>query len=251
VTTPQPKKKVNRSAAWREARELIWTHRRRLTIGLSLMLVSRVSGFVLPLSTRWLIDDVVIGKRVDLLTNIALAVLAATVIQAITSFALSQILGVAAQRAITDMRKRVQARVMHLPVRYFDSTKTGILISRIMTDAEGIRNLVGTGIVQLAGSLLTAVMALGVLLYLNWKLTAVTIFVLGSFGGGMATAFKRLRPLVLALLRAATLAFRLVLPATAFTSMGKGASRSLLSCSTPPVRPLALKASFCHLPLAL
>ena len=104
-------------------------------------------------------------------------------------------LGVAAQRAITDMRKDVEAHVMRLPVRYFDSTKTGVLISRIMTDAEGIRNLVGTGLVQLTGSILTAVMALAILFYLNWKLTAVTILVLGAFGGGMATAFKRLRPL--------------------------------------------------------
>src|SRR5205085_10201079 len=100
-----------------------------------------------------------------------------------------------AQRAITEMRKQVEAHVMRLPIRYFDQTKSGILISRIMTDAEGIRNLVGTGLVQLSGSILTAVMALAILLYLNWKLTGVTILVLGTFGGGMATAFKRLRPL--------------------------------------------------------
>ena len=98
----------------------------------------------------------------------------------------SQVLGVAAQRAITEMRKDVEAHVMRLPVRYFDSTKTGVLISRIMTDAEGIRNLVGTGLVQLTGSIVTAVLALGVLFYLNWQLTAVTILVLGTFGGGMA-----------------------------------------------------------------
>ena len=195
VSTPQPKKKVNRSAAWREARELIWTHRRRLTIGLTLMLISRVSGFVLPLSTRWLIDDVVISKRVDLLAPIALAVLGATVIQAITSFALSQILGVAAQRAITDMRKRVQARVMHLPVRYFDSTQTGVLISRIMSDAEGIRNLVGTGLVQLVGGFVGAALGLGLLMWLNWQLTIITIVVLAVFGVGMAYAFRTLRPL--------------------------------------------------------
>src|SRR5207302_2246130 len=99
------------------------------------------------------------------------------------------------QRAITEMRKDIEAHVMRLPIRYFDSTKTGILISRIMTDAEGIRNLVGTGLVQLTGSLLTATIALGVLLYLNWKLTMVTVVILALFGGGMATAFKRLRPL--------------------------------------------------------
>src|SRR3954447_15725116 len=119
----------------------------------------------------------------------------ATTVDAATAFANSQVLGVAAQRAITEMRKDIEAHVMRLPIRYFDSTKSGILISRIMTDAEGIRNLVGTGLVQLTGSLLTAVMALGLLLYINWRLTAVTIVILASFGGGMTTAFKRLRPL--------------------------------------------------------
>ncbi len=104
-------------------------------------------------------------------------------------------LGVAAQRAITDMRRRIEAHVTRLPVRYFDSTKTGVLISRIMTDAEGIRNLVGTGLVQLTGSIVTAVIALGILFYLNWQLTLATLVALGAFGGGMALAFKRLRPL--------------------------------------------------------
>jgi ABC-type multidrug transport system fused ATPase/permease subunit len=192
---PEKKKRVSSAAAWREARELLWTHRRRLTIGLALMLISRLSGLVLPWSSKWLIDEVVTKGRTDLLGTIALATGAATVVQAVTSFALSQILGVAAQRAITDMRKRVQARVMRLPVRYFDSTQTGILVSRIMTDAEGIRNLVGTGLVSLAGGLVTAALGLGVLFWLNWKLTVITILVLGMFGGGMAYAFKTLRPL--------------------------------------------------------
>jgi subfamily B ATP-binding cassette protein MsbA len=192
---PAKKKSVSSAAAWREARELVWTHRRRLTTGLILMLVSRLAGLVLPASSKWLIDEVVGNNRTDLLMPIALAAGAATLVQAVTSFALSQILGVAAQRAITDMRKRVQARVMRLPVRYFDSTQTGILVSRIMTDAEGIRNLVGTGLVSLAGGLLTAVLGLGVLFWLNWKLTVITIVVLGTFGGGMAYAFKTLRPL--------------------------------------------------------
>ena len=192
---PTKKKKVSPSEAWREARELLWTHRRRLALGLALMLVSRLAGLVLPASSKWLIDEVVGKQRADLLLPIALAAGAATVVQAITSFALSQILGVAAQRAITDMRKRVQAHVVRLPVRYFDSTQTGILIARIMSDAEGIRNLVGTGLVQLVGGLVTAVLGLGVLFWLNWKLTVITIVVLSAFGGGMAYAFKTLRPL--------------------------------------------------------
>ena len=142
-------------------------------------------------------DDVVAKEHWDLLPTLALAVGAATLVDAATSFAISQVLGVAAQRAITDMRKDVEAHVMRLPIRYFDSTKTGVLISRIMTDAEGIRNLVGTGLVQLTGSIAhRASLALGVLFYLNWRLTAGhASSILGAFGGGMAMAFKRLRPL--------------------------------------------------------
>ena len=188
------KKKITEDA-WEEARALIWKHRRRLALGLGVMVINRLAGLVLPTSSKFLMDDVVGRQNWDLLPMLALAVGAATIVEAVTSFANSQILGVAAQRAITDLRKDVEAHVMRLPVRYFDSTKSGILISRIMTDAEGVRNLVGTGLVQLTGSILTAVMALAILFYLNWRLTAVTIVVLGTFGGGMATAFKRLRPL--------------------------------------------------------
>ncbi|HJZ77564.1 MAG TPA: ABC transporter ATP-binding protein [Vicinamibacterales bacterium] len=192
---PSPPKKALTPGAWEEARALIWTHRKRLVLGLGLMLVNRLSGFVLPTTTKYLMDDVIQQGHWDLLPKLAFAAAGATALDAATAFANSQVLGVAAQRAITEMRKDVEAHVMRLPIRYFDSTKTGILISRIMTDAEGIRNLVGTGLVQLTGSLLTATIALGVLLYLNWKLTIVTIVILATFGGGMATAFKRLRPL--------------------------------------------------------
>ena len=164
-------------------------------MGLGLMLINRLSGFVLPASTKYLMDDVVSKGHWDLLPKLAMAVGAAAIVDAVSSFANSQILGVAAQRAITDMRKDVEAHVMRLPIRYFDSTKSGVLISRIMTDAEGIRNLVGTGLVQLTGSILTATIALGFLIYLNWKLTVVTLLILVLFGGGMATAFQRLRPL--------------------------------------------------------
>ncbi len=195
VSGPSPKKRVTAAAAWREARQLVWAHRRRLGLGLVLMLVSRLAGLVLPASSKWLIDEVVGNNRADLLLPLALAAGAATAVQAVTSFVLSQILGVAAQRAITDMRKRVQAQVMRLPVRYFDSTQTGALVSRIMNDAEGIRNLVGTGLVQLVGGFVTALMGLTILFWLNWQLTVITILVLGVFGGGMAYAFNTLRPL--------------------------------------------------------
>ena len=190
-------KKQNKfsAGAWEEARALIWHHRHRLGLGLSLMIVNRLAGLVAPWSTKWLMDEVIGNNRWDLLPQIAMAVGAATLLEAATSFGNSQILGVAAQRAITEMRKDVEAHVMRLPIRYFDSTKSGVLISRIMSDAEGIRNLVGTGLVQLTGSLITALIALGILFYLNWQLTLVTIVILGTFGGGMAMAFNRLRPL--------------------------------------------------------
>jgi subfamily B ATP-binding cassette protein MsbA len=191
----QEKKKIRWSAAWADARELIWAHRHRLLLGSVLMLINQAMGLVLPASTKYLID-VVIGKgRTDLLWKIALAAGVATLIQAVTSFSLSQVLGVAAQRAITEMRKKVQAQIARLPISYFDSTQTGKLISRIMNDADGIRNLVGTGLVQLAGSFITAAVAIAVLFWLNWRLTSITIVVLAAFGGALAYAFTRLRPL--------------------------------------------------------
>ena len=190
-----PKKKISASRAWRDAKDLVWARRFRLALGLALMLINRLAGLVLPASSKYLIDDVVGRGRADLLMPLALVAGAATLVQATTSFALSQVLGVAAQRAITEMRRRVEAHVARLPVRFFDSTQSGVLISRIMSDAEGIRNLVGTGLVQLTGSVVTAVAALAYLFYLNWLLTLITLVALGAFGGGMAVAFKRLRPL--------------------------------------------------------
>jgi ABC-type multidrug transport system fused ATPase/permease subunit len=189
------KKKIRWSSAWADARELIWAHRQRLALGAGLMIVNQAMGLVLPASTKYLIDVVIVQGRTDLLWKIALATGGATVVQALTSFSLSQVLGVAAQRAITEMRKKVQAQIARLPISYFDSTQTGKLISRIMNDADGIRNLVGTGLVQLAGGFITAVVALCVLLWLNWRLTLITILVLGLFGGALAYAFTRLRPL--------------------------------------------------------
>jgi ATP-binding cassette, subfamily B, putative efflux pump len=192
---PDKKKRVTLGSAWREAQALIAEHRKNLAIGLALMLVSRLSGLALPASTKWLLDDVIGKRQPELLLPLALVVGSATLIQAISGFALSQVVGVAAQRAISDMRKRVQAHVTRLPVRYFDNTQTGVLISRIMTDAEGVRNLVGTGLVQLTGGVVTSVLALGVLLYLNWKLTLATLVILAAFGGFMTWAFARFRPL--------------------------------------------------------
>jgi len=194
--TPQKtKKRFVTPGAWDEAKKLVHAHRSRLILGLVLMLVSRLAGLVLPWMSGYVIDDVIGEGQADLLIPLALWAGAATLVQASSGFALSQVLGVAAQRAITEMRKRVQRHITRLPVSYFDSTKTGVLISRVMTDAEGIRNLVGTGLAQLVGGLVTATIGLGVLFYLNWRLTTVTLIILVLFGLVMATAFAKLRPL--------------------------------------------------------
>jgi ABC-type multidrug transport system fused ATPase/permease subunit len=191
----EKKKKINYSGAWAEARVLIWNYRWRLVIGSILMLISRAAGTVLPASTKFLVDDVFGQKNYGLLKWIALAVGVSTLVQAITSFTLSQVLGVAAQRAITEMRKRVQTHIESLPTSYFDSTQTGQLISRIMNDAEGIRNLVGTGIGQIASGILSALVSLAVLFYLNWQITLITLTVLVIFGVVLSYAFGKLRPL--------------------------------------------------------
>ena len=195
MAEPKKKPKVNTQRAWREAKALLREHRTSLAIGIGLMLVSRLAGIVLPLSTKSFIDDVIGKHDAARLMPLALGAGLATLVQAITSYANSQVVSVAAQRAIMTMRQRVADHVLRLPVSYFDSTKSGVLIARVMNDAEGIRNLVGTGIIQLLGGLLTAVIALGVLFWLNWQLTVATIVFLGAFGGAMAFAFNRLRPL--------------------------------------------------------
>ena len=194
---PEKKKKnpLTNASSWKEAKTLMWSHRKKLAFGFLLMVINRLSGFVLPGASKYLIDTVIGENRLDLMWPIALAVGVATIVGAITTFSLSQIVSVAAQGAIMDMRRRVQAHVTRLPISFFDGTKSGVLISRIMTDATGIRNLVGTGIVQLVGGLFTATIALAALFWINWLLTAITLGLLLLFGGGMAAAFKRLRPL--------------------------------------------------------
>ena len=190
----QKKPKIKSSDVWQETRGLLWAHRSRLALGLGLMLVNRLAGLVLPSTSKFLIDEVVGNQRTELLATLAIAVGIATLVQATSSFALSQVLGVAAQRAITEMRKVVQQHVTRLPVASFDSTNIGVLIARIMSDAEGIRNLVGTGLAQLSGGFVTSAIAMGVLFWLNWSLTLITLVILSVFAGAMAYAFNFLRP---------------------------------------------------------
>jgi ABC-type multidrug transport system fused ATPase/permease subunit len=183
------------TSVWGEAWRLVRAHRRTLAIGMLLMLVSRIAAFVLPAVSKYFIDDVLTAGRAELLLPLAGAALLATLVQATTSFALARVVSIAAQRAIADMRVNVQRHILRLPTSYFDSTKSGVLISRIMTDPEGIRNLVGTGIIQLVGGVFTAILALVFLLYINVTLTLGTVVLLLIFAAIMATAFRRLRPI--------------------------------------------------------
>jgi subfamily B ATP-binding cassette protein MsbA len=174
---------------------LIGPRRGLLAAGLVLIAVNRVCGLVLPASTKFLIDDVIGARRADLLLPLVGAVVAATLIQGITSFGLTQMLSKAAQRLIADLRRQVQAHVGRLPVAYYDANKTGALVSRIMTDVEGIRNLIGTGLVELIGGLLTGAIALVLMLRISPGMTGVMLLSLAVFGLVLYRSFGTLRPI--------------------------------------------------------
>ncbi|MDE0434039.1 MAG: ABC transporter ATP-binding protein [Bryobacterales bacterium] len=174
---------------------LVKPRRRAMALGLVLIAISRASSMVLPASTKFLIDDVIGQGREDLLIPLVLAVLAATAVQGATAFSLTQLLSKAAQRMIADLRRQVQEHVGRLPVAYYDMTKTGSLISRIMSDVEGVRNLVGTGLVELVGGLLTAVIALGVLFWISPLLAGMALTIVICFVTVFWYAFKHIRPI--------------------------------------------------------
>jgi ABC-type multidrug transport system fused ATPase/permease subunit len=192
---PKKRKQINFANVREEARALIWAHRGSLAIGLVLMVINRLSGLVVPIMPKLLGDRVITPHRPDLLMPLALLAAGAMVVQAATAFALSQVVSVAAQRAIANMRETVQQHVLRLPVSYFDSTKSGVLISRIMNDPEGIRNLIGTGLVQLVGGVLTALIAFIVLQQIQATLTLATVAFMSLFALIMWVAMKRLRPI--------------------------------------------------------
>ena len=175
--------------------ELIRPHRGILAIGILLMAINRVSGLVLPASTKYLIDDVIGKRHVQLLTTIVLVVIAATFVQGITSFLLTQLLSKAAQRMIAELRGRIQAHIGRLPVAFYDVNKTGALVSRIMSDVEGVRNLIGTGLIEFAGGLMTALFASVVLLRISVSMTAAVFVVLSLFGLRLYISLKTIRPL--------------------------------------------------------
>jgi len=195
TSRPDPKKSLGRANFARVFRELIWPRKGPLTLGLLLIFVNRLSGLVLPGATKFLIDDVVQKRNLELLTPLASAVGAAILLQAGTSFALTQFLSKAAQRLIADLRMKIQRHIGRLPVAYYDANKTGALVSRIMSDVEGIRNLIGTGLVELLGGLLTALVALALLVTINPTLTAATLAFLALFGFLVSRAFAKIRPI--------------------------------------------------------
>ncbi len=191
----RPKKKLDPSHIYRDLRELMWPRRGLFAIGLLLTFINRAASLVLPRSTKFLIDDVVQKHRQDLLIPIAAAVGAAVLIQAVTSYALIQLLSTSAQRLIADMRIKVQVHIGRLPVRYYDVNKTGALVSRIMSDVEGVRNLVGTGLVDFVGGVFTAIIAFVFLLKTNATLTFVALGFLLVFSLVLRRAFKSIRPI--------------------------------------------------------
>src|SRR3984893_16473620 len=177
----------------------VWTlikpRRGILLVGLLLMAVNRVSGLILPASTKYLVDDVIGKHHTSLLTPIVLAVLAATVVQGLTSFKLTQLLSKSAQKMIADLRKQVQAHIGKLSISFYDANKTGVLVSRIMSDVEGVRNLIGTGLVEFVGGLMTAIFALVYLIHTSVTMTALAFGILLVFGVGINKAFKTIRPI--------------------------------------------------------
>jgi ABC-type multidrug transport system fused ATPase/permease subunit len=198
TASKSPGKSEKRKNAWKNLPD-VWAlmkpRRGLLALGFVLMAINRLSGLVLPASTKYLVDNVISQKQIQLLTPIVLGVLAATVLQGLTSFTLTQVLSKSAQKMIADMRRQVQAHIGRLPVVFYDANKTGALVSRIMSDVEGVRNLVGTGLVEFVGGLMTAVIALVYLLHTSVTMTAVAFAILLVFGYGINKAFTTIRPI--------------------------------------------------------
>jgi ABC-type multidrug transport system fused ATPase/permease subunit len=176
-------------------KELVRPRRGLLALGFVLMLINRAAGLVLPASTRYLVDNIIGKQQTSLLKPLVLAVLGATMIQGVTSFTLTQLLSKEAQRLIAELRRKVQEHIGRLSVSYYDANKAGVLVSRIMTDVEGVRNLVGTGLVEFCGGILTAVFSLIFLMRISPLLTSVALLFIAGFGLGLRQAFTRIRPI--------------------------------------------------------
>jgi ABC-type multidrug transport system fused ATPase/permease subunit len=192
---PKPAAIEQIKGALPEIWELIRPRKGLMGLGLVLMAINRVAGLVLPASTKFLVDDVILKKHTWRLHQILIAVVAATIIQGITSFSLTQLLSKAAQRLIADMRRQIQEHVGRLPIAYYDSTKTGTMVARILSDVEGVRNLIGTGLVDFLGGLLTAVLAFIVLIRISVSMTMIAFVCIAFFGFALKKAFGTIRPI--------------------------------------------------------
>jgi ABC-type multidrug transport system fused ATPase/permease subunit len=175
--------------------QLMRPRRGLLALGFVLMVINKLAGFVLPYSSKFLIDNVVGLHQIGLLRPIVMAVLTATLIQGVTSFSLTQLLSKAAQRLIADLREQVQAHISRLPISFYDANKTGALVSRIMSDVEGVRNLLGTGLVEFVGGIVAAGIALVLLLRISAPLTLIAVGSLGCFALALNKAFATIRPI--------------------------------------------------------
>lgn len=188
--------KAERKVTWRTAFwQFVWPRRKNVLIGLVLIVISRVAGMVLPGSTKYLLDDVVAKHDLAMLWILLAAVVGALIIQSVTSYILTQLLSVEAQLLISQLRTQVQRKILSLPTSFFDNTKSGALVSRIMTDVEGVRNLVGTGLVQLIGGTLTALISLVWLIHISPWMTLFTLVPVGFFAIVAMRAFGRIRPI--------------------------------------------------------
>ena len=192
ITPFMSEKKVSVLSAFKT---IIWPRRKLVFIGLLLIVISKAASFVAPLSLKYLMDDIIPNKNIDFLKLLVGAVALAILVQAITSFLLTKILSVQAQYLISELRAQVQKKVLSLPIRFFDNTKSGALVSRIMSDVEGVRNLIGTGLVQLVGGTITAVVSLILLLRISWTMTLFTLIPLAIFALIALKAFKIIRPI--------------------------------------------------------
>ncbi len=190
-TSPPERLKTLLPEVW----ALMKPRRNLLLAGAGLMIINRVCGLALPVSTKYLIDNVMRRGQTELLLPIVLAVLLATVIQGVTSFSLTQLLSKSGQRLIFEMRVRIQEHIGRLPVSFYDANKTGTLVSRIMSDVEGVRNLIGTGLVELVGGLLTAVISTVILFRTSATMTSFVLLILLTFGLVLQRAFKTVRPI--------------------------------------------------------
>ena len=191
----KPPKVQRLKAVLPEVWKLMRPRRGLLALGFVLMVINKVAGFVLPYSSKFLIDNVVTKNQTAMLRPLVLSVLFATLIQGVTSFSLTQLLSKAAQRLIAELRQQVQVHISRLPVAYYDANKTGALVSRIMTDVEGVRNLLGTGLVDFAGGLVAAGIALVLLLRTSVPLTLIAVGSLGCFALVLNKAFATIRPI--------------------------------------------------------